>query len=279
MASPVPSELDLRVLAHGLDHVEGVCWDPQRHCLWAGGEAGQLYRITLDGSYDVVTTIEGGALLGIALDASGNLYVCDPGNHRVWRVLADQTIEPYGESIAYPNFAAFASDGRLFVSDSGSVDTPTGQVFVIEPSGATTALPLRPIGYANGLCVDDDFVWVVESSVPCVSRWPLAGGSLTMMIPMQRCTPDGLAFDDAGGLLISCYQPNQLWRWTKDTGLELVFEDWTGEYILSPTNTAFYGDHLDRLALASLCGDRVNSIRLAHGGGRVFYPSLTSERP
>jgi sugar lactone lactonase YvrE len=93
---------------------------------------------------------------------------------------------------------------------------------------------------------------------------------------MERCTPDGLARDADGGLLVSCYQPNQLWHWTKEKGLSLVFEDWTGEYILSPTNTAFYGDKLDRLALASLCGDRVNTIRLAQSGGRIFYPSTES---
>jgi sugar lactone lactonase YvrE len=276
MASPISPTLDHRVLANGLDHVEGVCWDPIRQCLWAGGEAGQLYQIELSGSYEVFTTIKNGALLGIALDASGNLYVCDPGNHHVWRVFDDATYEPYGDHIGYPNYAAFASDGHLYVSDSGAVESPTGQVFVIAPSGKTTRLALRPLGYANGLCVDDEYLWIVESSVPCVSRWPLAGGSLEVVIAMERCTPDGLARDADGGLLVSCYQPNQLWHWTKEKGLSLVFEDWTGEYILSPTNTAFYGDKLDRLALASLCGDRVNTIRLAQSGGRIFYPSTES---
>jgi sugar lactone lactonase YvrE len=276
VASPIPDALDLRVLADGLDHPEGVCWDPVRGCLWAGGEAGQVYRIELDGEVTTLTTIGGGALLGIALDTRGHLYICDPGNHQVWRIHDDGTREPFGNPIDYPNYAAFTSDGRLYVSDSGSVEIPTGKLFVIEPSGEMQLMPTRPIGYANGLCVEGDTLWVVESSVPGVSAMNVHGGPLELIVELDRCTPDGLAVDAGGGLLISCYQPNVLWRWTRDTGLELLFDDWTGEYILSPTNIAFYGERLDRLALASLCGTRINSIVLPHGGA-VNYPDNEGE--
>lgn len=272
MANPLPLHLDRQVLASGLDHVEGICWDPKRRCLWAGGEAGQIYRIDLDGTVTTTTTIKGGALLGLALDARGNLYVCDSGNHQVWRVDEHGAYEPYGDAIDYPNYLAFGPDGRLFVSDSGSFNEPTGQLFAIEGNGATTNIAPRPIAYANGLCVDATTLWVVESSAPGVSAMNLDGGPLDLVIPMERCVPDGLALDAAGGLYISCYQPNQLWRWSKVRGLELIFEDWTGEYILSPTNTAFYGENLDRLALASLCGHDVTSIVPPSLGAAPFYP-------
>lgn len=267
--------MDLRVVVDGLDHAEGVCWDPVRRCLWAGGEAGQLYRIEPDGDVTTLTVIDGGALLGIALDAQGRLYVCDPGNHRVWRVDGDDgTHHAFGGFINYPNYPAFSADGRLFVSDSGSFDAPTGKLFVIHPSGEMDHVPTRPIGFANGLCVEGDTLWVVESSVPGVSAMGVDGGPLELVIEMERCTPDGLALDADGGLLISCYQPNQLWRWTPEAGLELLFDDWSGEYVLSPTNVAFYGDDLGRLALASLCGTKINSVTLPHRGGVINYPTI-----
>ena len=100
----------------------------------------------------------------------------------------------------------------------------------------------------------------------------LAGGPLETLVEMERCVPDGLASDAEGGLLISCYQPNQLWRWTKETGLTLLFEDWTGEYVLSPTNIAFYGERFDRLALASLCGTNLVSVKVPYAGTPVYYP-------
>jgi sugar lactone lactonase YvrE len=272
MTSPIPESFDRRVIASGLDHVEGLCWDAKRRCLWAGGEAGQLYRIGLFGTKRVMATIEGGALLGMALDREHFLYVCDPGNHRVWRVDGHGVAEPFGDPIDYPNYPAFGPDGRLYVSDSGSFDEPTGQLFVIDPDGTTTNITPRPIAFANGLCVDATTLYVIESSAPSVSAMALAGGTLETLVEMERCVPDGLASDAEGGLLISCYQPNQLWRWTKETGLTLLFEDWTGEYVLSPTNIAFYGEHFDRLALASLCGTNLVSVKVPYAGTPVYYP-------
>jgi gluconolactonase len=274
MSSTLADALDYQVLATGFDHVEGICWDPTRGCLWAGGEAGQIYRIDLDGSVNVVTTIAGGVLLGIALDEHGSLYVCDPGNHQVWIVDADLRVTAFGDSIDYPNYPAFAPDGRLFVSDSGDFAEATGSVIAIEADGTTSRVATRPLAFANGIAIDDSTLWVIESAAPGVSAMSLEGGDLEAIIQMERCVPDGLAFDVDGGLLISCYQPNQLWRWTQATGLELIIDEWTGEQILSPTNVAFYGDNLDRLALASLCGHDVVTVALEHRGAPLRLPRM-----
>jgi sugar lactone lactonase YvrE len=268
--------LDYQVLATGFDHVEGVCWDPERRCIWAGGEAGQVYRVELDGSVSIVTTIERGALLGLALDASGALYICDPGNHQVWRMDNDFRMSPFGDAIDYPNYPAFAPDGRLFVSDSGRFAESSGAIVVIDIDGTTTRMPTRPLAFANGIAIDETTLWIIESAAPCVSTMSLDGGELERVIDLERCVPDGLAFDVDGGLLISCYQPNQLWRWTKDDGLELLFDEWTGELILSPTNVAFYGEELERLVLASLCGHDVVTVALEHRGSPIRRPGGAS---
>ena len=133
-------------------------------------------------------------------------------------------------------------------------------------------MPTRPLAFANGIAIDETTLWIVESAAPGVSTMPLAGGTLELVIEMERCVPDGLAFDAAGGLLISCYQPNQLWRWDGHD-LELLFDEWSGELILSPTNVAFYGEHLERLALASLCGHDIVTVAAPHHGAPVRRPS------
>jgi sugar lactone lactonase YvrE len=272
MTSTLPSALDYQVLATGFDHVEGICWDPGRRCLWAGGEAGQVYRIELDGAVDVVTTIDGGALLGLALDASGALYICDPGNHQVWKMDTSYDVRAFGGAIDYPNYPAFAPDGRLFVSDSGNFASPSGALVVIERDGTTSRVATRPLAFANGIAIDETTLWVIESAAPAVAAMALDGGQLERVITLDRCVPDGLAFDADGGLLISCYQPNQLWRWTEESGLELIFDEWTGELILSPTNVAFFGETLDRLALASLCGHDVVTIAPGRPGQPIRLP-------
>ena len=68
--------------------------------------------------------------------------------------------------------------------------------------------------------------------------------------------------------------PNQLWRWTVETGLELIVDEWTGELILSPTNVAFYGEGLDRLALASSCGYNIVTIAPKQPGAPIRLPGL-----
>jgi sugar lactone lactonase YvrE len=271
MVEWLPSGLEREVLVSGLDHVEGVCWDERRQCLWAGGEAGQVYRVGLSGTSEIVTAIPGGALLGLALDRRGDLYICDPGNHQVWKMGEDYSVTAFGEPIDYPNYPAFGPDGRLYVSDSGSFVEPSGRVVAIDARGVTTDVSPRPLAFANGIAIDGTTLWVVESSAPGVSSMSIDGGPLTMRIPMERCVPDGLAFDAEGGLLISCYQPNQLWRWTVESGLQLVLDDWSGEFILSPTNVAFYGDGLSRLALASLCGHDIVTIKAPVAGCPIQY--------
>ena len=277
MTGTLPPELDHQVLASGLDHVEGVCWDPRRRCLWAGGEAGQVYRIDLDGAVREVARVEGGALLGLALDRGGDLYVCDTANHRVWRVDDVGRIHPFGDPMDYPNYPAFGPDGRLYVSDSGSFFEPTGRILAIERDGTTHDVSPRPIAFANGLAFVGRTLWVVESSTPGVSAMDITGGPLELVVRMSRCVPDGLAVDGDGGLLISCYQPNQVWRYSARGELELLIDEWSGEQILSPTNVAFYGEDLGRLALASLCGHDVTTVRLGYRGAPVEYLSEETE--
>ncbi len=272
MTITVPDSFDRQVLTTDLDHVEAVCWDQVRKCLWAGGEAGQIYKILLDGAVSVEVEISGGVLLGIAIDVAGDLFICDPGNHCVWQLSEGSRPKQFGDDIDYPNYPAFGPDGRLFVSDSGSFSVPSGRVLAVDPAGSTAEVTDRRVAYANGLAVDGERLWVVESGAPGVSAMPVGGGPLEMVVEMERCVPDGLALDGDGGLLISCYQPNQLWRWSETDALELVLDDWSGESILSPTNVAFCGEQFERLALASLCGHDLVTIRWPHAGAPVQYP-------
>ena len=128
----------LRTLANGLDHPEGVCWSPAGGVVYAGGEAGQLYRFGLGGGpVETVVTVPGGFLLGMALDAAGNVYACDPNAGHVLRISLDGGVEPYGDRVGYPNYPAFDRDGNLWVTDSGTWDEISGGLVRIAPGGVT----------------------------------------------------------------------------------------------------------------------------------------------
>lgn len=274
MSDYVDDALDLVTIASGLDHAEGLCWDLERRCLWAGGEAGQIYRVSLDGIVTMTHQIDGGVLLGVALDSAGFLYLCDVGNHTVWRYDHENPPTRYGPFIDYPNYAAFGPDGTLYVSDSGSFLEATGSIVAISPDHSSRVLDVPPVEYANGLCVRDGYLYYVASALPGVWRVALGGGERELVTTLTRCVPDGLAFDRDGSLYISCYQPNQVWRLSPGGDLELIIDDWTGEFILSPTNLAFFGDDLQRLALVSLCGHTMSSIDVGVAGALVTRPAI-----
>src|SRR5918911_692977 len=74
---------DLRTVAEGLDHPEGVATGPDG-LLYAGGEAGQVYRIDPEARAAEQIADTGGFVLGLCHDAAGTIYACDTG--RVVRV-------------------------------------------------------------------------------------------------------------------------------------------------------------------------------------------------
>ena len=116
-------------------------------------------------------------LLGLALDASGALYVCDPGNHTVWRYDHENAPTRYGPFINYPNYASFAPDGTLYVSDSGSFVVATGSIVAISPDGSSRVLDLPPVDFANGLSVYEGYLYYVASALPGVWRVSIAEGA------------------------------------------------------------------------------------------------------
>ena len=99
-------------LADGLNHPEGVAWNPVEERVYAGGEGGEIYAVTLEGEVDLVAST-GGSMLGIAVDGRGRVYACDEGNGEIARLdPSTATLETYargvdGEDMDTPNVAAF----------------------------------------------------------------------------------------------------------------------------------------------------------------------------
>jgi sugar lactone lactonase YvrE len=242
----------LRTVVEGVQHAEGVCWSAAEQMLYAGGEGGQLYRFGLEGgSFETVCTVANGSMLGLALDGDGAVYVCDVGNRCIQKITPDGVVRQYGSSIDYPNYPVFDADGRLWVSDSGDWGRATGGIVRIDRDGHTERV-LEGLHFANGLALQDDWLYAVESTWPRIVRIPLTGGAPEPVVVLDRAVPDGIAFDAEGGLWIGCWQPNRVYRLAEDGTLHVVVDDWSGTYAPTPTNLAFAGPELDVLALASL---------------------------
>ena len=278
--------LTLTNLGHSLDHPEAVAWGPDGR-VYAGGEAGQLYRMGLsDGTCEQVAKVDGGFLLGLAHDADGNTYACDDRNACVHRITPQGKVSAYcngnaEQRMRVPNYPVFDDAGFLYVSDSGDWGQQTGFIWKIAPGGDRAEIWDRSAnGFTNGMCLAGDgmALYVVESSPPLISKVEIkadgSAGKRTVVVELPRNVPDGIAFDENGDLYISLYNPNIIYRYTTNGELLTLYDDWEQLMLVAPTNIAFGGTDMKTLIIASLCGWSVHTAPMVIPGLRLRYPKL-----
>lgn len=273
---------ELRVVATGLDHPEGVNTAADGSLI-AGGEAGQVYRVDTGTGALSTLAATGGFVLGVAGDAAGDVFGCDWGAGAIVRVSADGAVSTYCDSVAgapftCPNHCAFDGDGWLWVSDSGDdrATEPQGRLVRIPPGGGDgEPLDLPPLYYPNGIAFGrDGALYVIETFIhPRVSV--LRDGTVGVFAELPGTVPDGIALGASGSVYVSCYQPNRVLRLAgPGAAPEVLLDDWTGVHMMSPTNICFFGDDLGQLAITSLHGWDIKAVTLDEPGQPIHHPRL-----
>jgi len=252
------------IFADGLDHPECVAVHPDG-TVWAGGEGGQIYKISEDGKNIKEVTTTGGFILGIAFSPGGDsLAICDLNNHCLWKLniksleLNKLSEGADGHFFNIPNYPVFDNSGNLYVSESGAFREVSGKVLKFTPDGSESIWHNGPFNFANGLALDKDqtYLYIVSSWLPGVERVKInpdgTAGERSVYCTLPETVPDGIAFDDEENLLVSCYTPNKIFRITKDRTATVLFEDWEAHTLSNPTNTAFGGENFDQLFVSNL---------------------------
>jgi gluconolactonase len=264
----------IEILVDGLDHPEGVCWDPGAGVLWAGGEAGQLYRVRLDERSAEEVARAPGFVLGLAVDGRGRVVLCcsDRGFLCLLENGAVRTIE---NGFRFPNFPAFAPDGTLYVSDSGPWGAENGRVFRLSPAGELEVFSAELTDFPNGCAVTADgrYLWIVESRRPTVNRFDLQTGEFEQVTRLDGTVPDGVAFTADGGVVVACYRPDRIVHIDSAGAVEIVAEDPQGTLLAAPTNVAFAGPELDRLVCANLGRWHLALVESGLRGAPLHYPT------
>ena len=282
---------DIEIFADGLDHPECVAVHPDG-TVWAGGEAGQIYKISKNGKAVETIANTGGFILGIAFSPDASwLAICDLKNHCVWKMdmknyllekFADgapshvipnevrnlnQENTPY-EKLNIPNYPVFDSKGNLYVSESGAFRHVNGKIFCFKNNGEHIIWHHGPFNFANGLAMsaNEKYLYIVCTWLPGVERIEInndgTAGTREVYCILPKTCPDGLALDAHANLYVSCYAPNYIYKVDTNKQVSLLFDDWEAHTLSNPTNMAFGGDNFDEMFTANLGRWHISKIKM-----------------
>lgn len=261
--------------AEGLDHPEDLAFDAEG-ILWAGGEIGQIYRIPEKGRVEEVTNI-GGFCLGLTFSATDELFVCNPKLGSIVKVQKNGKSSLFADfagthKLKQPNYSVFDSAGNLYVSDSGDWSRSSGCIVRFDTAGRGEVFLEGPQPFPNGLALDASqrFLFIAQSHTDDVLRVEIrqdgSAGERDVYAKAVERVPDGLAFDVAGNLYVSCYASDNLFRVSPDRSVSLLAYDRDGTTIARPTNIAFGGPGNEFLYVANLGRWHINRVNLAVKG-------------
>jgi len=279
-------ELDISEVtsyAEGLDHPEGVTVTAEG-VVYAGGEAGQVYRIDNGTASQVAST--GGFLLGLCADASGVLYCCDVARREVVRVdpsTHDVAVYSAGTDdrpMVNPNWPVFDPAGNLYVTDSGTWNGDDGCVFRVRPDGVTEIWSTACTGFPNGACLSTDgrTLFVLESQTPALVAITIddsgAAGGRRVIADLPNTVPDGVTLAADGAMLVCCYRPDRILRVRPDGVVTVVADDPLGTTLSAPTNGVWVGANLDVLVTGNLGRWHLSQLKPGGTGVPLHYPEM-----
>lgn len=275
---------EFSVFADGLNHSEGVTWNPFDGRVYAGGEGGEFYAISLDGEVELAGT-SGGSMLGLAVDGAGCVYACDVDKGEIARLdLRTGDVSVFargvdGTELDTPNVIAFGPDGFAYVTCSGEDDRP--EIVRITPDGHTETWTTEVPRYPNGCLVTPagDALVVVEAKAQRLVLVPIeadgSAGTPRTIAELPDTDADGVGLAVDGSYWVTLYRPDGLLRVTPDGAVETVVDDHLASHFDAPTNIAWIGESLDRAVIANVGANHLSVADVGVAGAPLHYPILT----
>ncbi len=221
---------------------------------------------------------------GIAMMADGSFLLAHLGETGgVYRLARDGTLAPYlmevdGVALPPTNFVAVDRAGRVWATVSTRLeprqrayraDIADGFIVLHDEGGAR--IVADGLGYTNECGVDPTGAWLYcnETFARRLSRFPLAAdGSLGARETVAEfgvgSFPDGMSFDEEGGVWITAVVGNRVIRVAPDGSQQVVVEDSDAKYV-AEAEAAFQVGALGRVHL-----DRIESARIKNVSSLAF---------
>ncbi|MCP4384738.1 MAG: SMP-30/gluconolactonase/LRE family protein [Hyphomicrobiales bacterium] len=284
---------------------------------WRGGIA------MLEDGRTVLTKAEGSGPSGgikpngIALTSGGEMLIAHLADAEggVWRMKANGRLEPWilaveGRPLPPTNFVHVDQVDRTWITVSTRMVPRTlarsaeiADGFIVLVEGDTPRVVAEGVGYTNEAKVDPAGQWlyVNETFGRRVSRYPILTGSRLGQREVyvefeEGVYPDGLEFDEEGGIWITSIYSNRLIRIDGDRQQQLLLEDNDPDYLATIerafrdgslvhrqpeevpslrlkniSNVAFGGNDRKSVYLGCLQGNRIATFRSPVAGVRPAH--------
>jgi tripartite motif-containing protein 71 len=198
---------------------------------------------------------------GVALDASGDVWVADTYNNRVVELSpSDTVLQSFGTEgsgpgqLNNPDAIAVDGSGHVFVADTGNnrvEEYDTNGTFVATIGSAGTGN--GQFDDPEGVAVDGNGdLYVADTDNNRVEEFSVATGSFTKAITTGMADPQGLAADSSGDL------------WVADNGITDNANDSVAEYSPSGSELTSFGSSTSQF------GGMSNPAAVAVSGGNVY---------
>ncbi|WP_116084420.1 SMP-30/gluconolactonase/LRE family protein [Tropicimonas sp. IMCC34011] len=310
---PLLSVDDVARIGQGLDRPESVHVTGDGSLIVSHRARG-ISRISPGGQVQTegpMPAVAGGAELvpnGIAPQPDGSALIANIGEGGgIWRLGADQSLtcevmEADGVPLAAANFVMTDDAGRMWITVS-TIQQPRFKAYsdkiadglIVMVEKGTARILADDICFANEcrLTPDGSGLVISETFSRRITRFDLGPGGLSnrrTMVQFGRGDfPDGIRFDSAGNLWVTCIVSNRLWRVAPDGRAELVLEDCdpdlvdrvesaltegrmgrehfydTGRSRLGNIASIAFSRDETRAFLGSLCGTSILSIPVPQG--------------
>jgi sugar lactone lactonase YvrE len=240
---------------------------------------------------------------GIALLEDGSFLIANMGpTGGVWRLTGPGRIEPFivdlhGRALHPTNYVDLDAQGRLWFTVSTTI-APREAAFrpgiadgyVVRHEDGRSEVVAEHIGFCNEGRISPDGAWyyINETIARRVTRFPvLPDGQLgvretVIQFGRDGIFPDGMGFDDDGGVWVASVVSNRLVR-IKDGKPEIIVED-CDEAVVEGVEDAFFAGRMGRSEIdAGRTWSLGNISSVAFGGadlktiylGSLFRESLT----
>jgi gluconolactonase len=273
LLADLPPEAEVKAIkvAEVSHYCEGVVVDPEGNIFFSNCEAGQIMKLTPDGSLSVWAKTP--QPNGHKILPDGTHLICDAPAHAVLKLDKDgKTIgaaskECEGKPLRGPNDLTLdlANGGFYFTDPGGSGKAkPIGTVHYVDKDGKTH-LVASDLAFPNGIVLrpDGKTLLVGESQENRILEYPVLGpGKVGPMKIFAKLPdkgegqvgnePDGMCLDAAGNLYVAHYGMKQVQVLSPEGKLLRRYD---GGNLLT-SNVAFAGPNMDQLYVTGGAGEQ-----------------------